>query len=98
MANERLNGRWVLDTPESVVAAGTAVRIQSISFVGSDDVYLATLHDGNAKEIWKCAVGDISVCGNEKNICFGKDGIIVDGLDLDSISSGSKMYVYLAKL
>ena len=98
MANALINGRWVLDTFESVVAAGTAIRIQALSFVGADDEYVCVLHDGNGKEIWKVAVGDISVYGTEKNISFGIHGIIVDGLDLDSLSSGSILYVYLARL
>lgn len=98
MANALVNGRWVLDTFESVVAAGTPVRIKALSFVGAGDAHVCVLHDGNAKEIWKCAVGDISAYGTEVSICFGDEGIMVDGLDLDSLSSSSILYVYLAKL
>lgn len=98
MANALVGTRYILDTFESVVAAGTPIRIQALSFVGGGDVHVCVLHDGNGKEIWKCAVGDVSVYGTENNIVFGKEGIMVDGLDLDSIGSGSILYVYLAKL
>ncbi len=37
MANELLNGRYVLDTIGEVVAAGTTLRLNSIHFIGTGD-------------------------------------------------------------
>lgn len=97
MANELVNGRWVLDTAESVVAAGTPVRIQSICFVGTTDADDCILHDGNGKEIWKCKLGTVATSGYQASISFGKQGQTVDGLDLDTIDHGV-LYIYLARL
>lgn len=98
MANTKYNGRWVLDTIGSVVAAGTSVRLAGALFFGADDVHTAVLQDGNSKDIVKFKVGDVSVSGSQSSVDFGKDGIIVDGLSISSISSSSILYVYLAKL
>lgn len=97
MANALINGRYVLDTAESVLAAGTKVRINSVLFVGTTDEHDCILHDGNGKEIFKCKLGDVSVNGYQFGQSFGKDGLVVDGLDLDTIDSGV-LYVYLGKL
>lgn len=97
MANLRHNGRWVLDTAESVVAAGTAVRLASVCFVGTTDADDCILHDGNGKEIWKCKLGTVTTVGYQVSHNFGEGGQIVDGLDLDTIDHGT-VYVYLAKL
>jgi len=97
MANALLNGRWVLDTAESVVAAGTILRISSLHFVGTTDEDDCILHDGNGKEVWKCKLGDVSVNGYQASMNFGENGQIVDGLDLDTIDHGI-LYVYLNRL
>jgi len=98
MANALHNGRYVLDTAEAVIAAGTALRLLSVLFVGTTDEDDCILHDGGGKEIWKCKLGDVSVHGYQSGHVFGGgNGIIVDGLDLDTIDHG-KLYVYLGKL
>jgi len=97
MANKQYGGRWVLDTAESVVAAGTPVRITAVHFIGTGDEDDCILHDGNGKEIWKAKLGDVSVNGYQAKGEFGADGIVVDGLDLDTIDHGI-LYVYLGKL
>lgn len=97
MANTKYNGRWVLDTAEAVVAAGTPVRINAVLYVGTADEDDCILHDGNGKEICKFKLGDVSVNGYQQSMNFGKDGQVVDGLDLDTIDSGV-LYVYLGKL
>lgn len=98
MANLEHNGRWVLDTAESVVAAGTKLRLASVFFVGTTDADDCILHDGNGKLIWSCKLGTLLTgIGNQVGHNFGKDGTIVDGLDLDTIDHGT-LFVYLAKL
>lgn len=97
MANTQYGARWVLDTAESVVAAGTAIRIKSVEFVGTTDLDDCILHDGNGKEIWKGKLGDVSVNGCNVGKTFGGEGIIVDGMDLDTIDNGT-LFVYLGKL
>jgi hypothetical protein len=97
MANLRHNGRWVLDTAESVVAAGTFVRILSAFYIGTTDVHDCILHDGNGKEIIKFKLGTVATTGYQAGHVFGGEGVVVDGLDLDTIDSG-KLYVYLGKL
>ena len=87
----------MLDTAESVVAAGTFVRIMSLCFVGAADVDDCVLHDGNGKEIWKCKLGTVATAGYQASVDFGEKGIVVDGLDLDTIDAGM-LYVYLGKL
>jgi len=96
MANLLHSGRYVLDTAEEVVAAGTFLRLASVFFIGTTDEDDCILHDGNGKEIWKTKLGDVSVNGYTDGHNFGKDGIIVDGLDLATIDHGI-LYVYLAK-
>jgi len=96
VANTQYNTRWVLDTAESVVAAGTAIRIQALHFIGTGDDSSCILHDGNGKEIWKAKLGDVSVNGYQANISFGERGQVVDGLDLDTLTNGI-LYVYLAR-
>ena len=97
MANARVSGRYILDTAESVVAAGTSLRINAVKFVGTTDVDDCILHDGNGKEIWKCKLGAVATSGCQDGDNFGKDGQIVDGLDLDTIDNGT-LFVYLGKL
>jgi len=97
MPNTLYNGRYVLDTAESVVAAGTPLRLNAVHFAGTTDEDDCILHDGNGKEIWKTKLGDVSVNGYTDGSNFGKDGIIVDGLDLDTIDNGV-LFVYLGKL
>ena len=97
MGNTAYNGRWVLDTAESVVAAGTTLRLNAVKFVGTADNDDCILHDGNGKEIWKCKLGTVATVGYQDGDTFGKDGIIVNGLDLDTIDSGV-LYVYLGRL
>jgi len=97
MANLKHNGRWVLDTAEVVVAAGTPVRINALCYVGTSDGDDCVLHDGNGKEIWKCKLGTVATSGYQVDINFGPDGQMVDGLDLDTIDHGV-LYVYLGKL
>ena len=96
MANLRHNTRWVLDTAESVVAAGTTLVITALHYVGTTDEHDCILHDGKGKEIWKTKLGDVSVHGYTDGANFGGDGQVVDGLDLDTIDSGI-LYVYLGK-
>lgn len=96
MANAVYKGRYVLDSAASVVAAGTSLRLASVFFVGTTDLDDCILHDGNGKEIWKCKLGDVSVQGCNAGHSFGRDGILVDGLDLDTIDNGT-LYVYLAR-
>lgn len=98
MANALLNGRYVLDTAESIVSAGTALRLASIWFIGTADVDDCILHDGNGKLIWSCKLGTLLTgIGNQIGHNFGKDGTIVDGLVLDTLDNGT-LIVYLAKL
>ncbi len=98
MANELLNGRYVLDTAESVVAAGTALRLASVWFTGAANEDDCILHDGNGKVVWSCKLGTLLTgIGNQVGHNFGKDGTVVDGLDLDTIDGGI-LIVYLAKL
>src|SRR4030042_2267743 len=97
MANTRYNDRWVLDTAESVVAVGTHIRIKSLCYVGTTNADDCILHDGNGKEVWKCKLGTVGTAGYQASISFGESGIVVNGLDLDTIDSGV-LYVYLAKL
>ena len=93
----RSGARWVLDTAEVVVAAGTPLRIKSVFYIGTTDSHDCILHDGNGKEIWKAKLGTILSAGLTSSHVFGGEGIIVDGLDLDTIDSGT-LYVYLGKL
>ena len=97
MANTKYNGRWVLDTAEPVVAAGTPVRITAAKFIGTADEDDCILHDGNGKLICSFKLGDVSVNGYDAGINFGEGGQIVDGLDLDTIDHGT-LIVYLGKL
>ena len=97
MANKLYNGRYVLDTAESVIAAGTSLRLAAVWFVGTTDADTCILHDGNGKVIWETTLGTVATVGMTDGTTFGKDGIIVDGLDLDTIDHGA-LYVYLAKL
>jgi hypothetical protein len=97
MANAKVGTRWILDTAEAVVAAGTPIRINSVYFIGTTDADDCILHDGNAKEIWKGKLGTVATVGYQVGHDFGKDGIVVDGLDLDTIDHGI-LYVYLGKL
>lgn len=97
MANLQHNGRWVLDTAESVVAAGTSVRIMSVWFEGGGDAGECILHDGGGKVIWQATLGDVSVSGDNAGHVFGGNGQIVDGLDLDTLTAGVCI-VYLGKL
>ncbi len=96
MANTLHNGRYVLDTAESVVAAGTTLRLASVHFKGTGDESECILHDGNGKVVWATKLGDVSLNGYTDGHNFGKDGQIVDGLDLDTIDNGT-LIVYLAK-
>lgn len=98
MANTRYNGRWVLDTVATVVSAGTAVRLMSALFYAATNNYTFTLQDGNAKEICKGKLGTIATVGNQMTIDFGKEGTIVDGLILSSLSDGATLFLYLGKL
>lgn len=98
MANTLYNGRYVLDTAEEVVAAGTTLRLASVWFIGVANEDDCILHDGNGKVIWQCKLGTLLTgIGNQVGHNFGKDGTIVDGLDLDTIDGGL-LIVYLAKL
>jgi hypothetical protein len=97
MANTQYGARWVLDTAESVVAANTFLRLLGFWFVGTTDADDCIVHDGNGKEVWKCKLGDVSVNGYDRGIIFPSPGLIVDGLDLDTIDNGI-LYVYLGKL
>lgn len=98
MANALHNGRYVLDTAESVVAAGTALRLASVWFTGAANEDDCILHDGNGKLVWSCKLGTLLTgIGNQVGHNFGKDGTVVDGLDLDTIDAGT-LIVYLAKL
>ena len=97
MANTLYNGRYALDTAEEVVAAGTTLRLNSVSFVGTTNEDDCILHDGNGKEVWKCKLGAVATSGYQADGSFGKDGIIVNGLDLDTIDHGT-LFVYLGKL
>lgn len=97
MANAEYGGRLILDTAEEVYAAGSKLRLLSVSYWSNTDVDDVILHDGNGKEIWKGTLGDVSVNGNNVGHTFGGDGIIVDGLDLDTIDGGI-LYVYLGKV
>lgn len=96
MGNLRYGARWVLDTAESVVAAGTFINITAVEFVGTGDESECILHDGNGKKIWSGKLGDVTVSGYNVGRDFGKDGIVVDGLDLDTIGNGV-LYVYLGR-
>ena len=96
MANTQYNTRWVLDTAESVVAAGTPIRIQSLVYVGTTNEDDCILHDGNGKEIWKCKLGTVATSGYQVSIPFGDRGQVVDGLDLDTLDNGI-LYVYLTR-
>ncbi len=98
MANELVNGRYILDTAESVVAAGTILKLASVHFTGAADVDDCILHDGNGKLIWSCKLGTLLTgVGNQASHNFGIDGTSVDGLDLDTIDGGV-LIVYLARL
>ena len=98
MANLLHNGRYVLDTAESVVAAGTTLRINSVWFYGTANEAACILHDGNGKIIWQCKLGTLLTgIGNQSGHNFGKDGIIIDGLDLDTLTNGY-LVVYLGKM
>lgn len=97
MANTQYGARYVLDTAEVVVATGTRFRLMAVEYVGTTNLDDCILHDGAGKEIWKCKLGDVSVSGCQAGRVFGKDGIIVDGLDLDTIDHGT-LFVYLGKL
>lgn len=97
MANLLHNGRYVLDTAESVVAAGTTLRLASVWFIGTTNEDDCILHDGNGKVIWACKLGTLLTgVGNQCGHNFGIGGQIVDGLDLDTIDHGI-LIVYLAK-
>ena len=87
MGNLQHNARWVLDTAEEVVAAGTSLRIKSVFYIGAANDDDCILHDGNGKEIWKTKLGTIATAGLSDGHTFGGEGIIVDGLDLDVIPS-----------
>ena len=97
MANAKHNSRWVLDTAELVVAAGTPIRINALHYIGTADAHDCILHDGNGKLICSFKLGDVSVNGYQSSITFGEGGQIVDGLDLDTIDSGT-LFVYMGKL
>lgn len=97
MGNLRHNGRWVLDTAEEVVAAGISIRINALHFIGTTDVDDCILHDGNGKLIWSAKLGTVATVGYQAGINFGRDGQIVDGLDLDTIDHGT-LFVYLGKM
>ena len=97
MANLRHNTRWVLDTAESVVAAGTEVRIQSLVYVGTTNGDDCILHDGNGKVIWKCKLGTVATSGYQVSIEFGPGGQTVDGMDLDTIDGSGTLFVYLRR-
>lgn len=96
MANTRYNTRYVCETAESIVAAGTPIRIVAVEFVGTTNEDDCILHDGNGKEIWKCKLGAVATSGYQAGRSFGKDGITVDGLDLDTIDHGT-LFIYLGK-
>lgn len=98
MANEQIGARWVLDTFESVVSAGTFLRLKSVFWAGNTDSDVVVLHDANGKEIWKAGLTTVATAGKNVSHTFGGEGIIVDGLDLDSIASSTILYVYLGKL
>lgn len=98
MANAQINGRWVLDTFESIVSTGTFLRIKSLFFAGNADNDVCILQDGAGKEIWKCKLTTVATAGKNIGHTFGGEGIIVDGLDLDSLASSTVLYVYLGKL
>jgi hypothetical protein len=99
MANAKTGGRWVLDSTGEVVATGTFVKLRSLLFYADTDEYTFVLNDGgNSKLIAKGKVGDVSVNGHQCTIDFGVDGQMVDGLYLNSISSGSTLVLYLGKL
>jgi len=97
MANTRTGPRWVLDTAEAVIASGTFLNIKALRFVGTEDEADCILHDAAGIEIWKSKLGDVSVSGYQDSISFGDEGIVVNGLDLDTLDNG-KLYVYLGKL
>ena len=96
MANTQYNTRWVLDTAEEVVAAGTPIRILGLCYVGTTNADDCILHDGNGKEIWKCKLGTVGTSGYQVTFSLGNQGMVVDGLDLDTIAHGV-LYVYLGK-
>lgn len=97
MANLLHSGRYVLDTAAVVVGAGEKLRLASVHFTGTTDLDDCILHDGGGKVIWSCKLGDVSVSGFQAGHNFGKDGLSVDGLDLDTIDNGI-LIVYLARL
>jgi hypothetical protein len=97
MPNLKHNGRWVLDTAESVVAAGIPVRITAAHYIGTSDVDDCILHDGNGKLICSFKLGTVATTGYQASLNFGEGGQIVDGLDLDTIDHGT-LIVYLGKL
>ena len=95
MANALVGTRYILDTAESVVAAGTPLRITAIHFIGAANADDVILHDGNAKLIWSAKLGTIANTGNQANISYPSPQT-VDGLDLDTIDGGT-LIVYLAR-
>ena len=95
MGNALHNGRYVLDTAEEVVAAGTILRLASVWYFGTANEDDCILHDGNGKVIWKCKLGTLLTgIGNQVGHDFGRNGLIVDGLNLNTIDSGI-LIVYL---
>lgn len=97
MANQEFSGRLVLDTAEVVKAAGNKLRITSVHFVGAADLDDCILHDGNGKEIIRFKLGTVATNGCNASHVFGGQGIVVDGLDLDTIDNGL-LFVYLGRI
>ncbi len=95
MSNELVNGRYVLDTTGEIAATGTILRLASIWFIGGANEDDCILNDAAGKLIWSCKLGTLLTgIGNQVGHDFGRNGTIVNGLNLATIDGGN-LIIYL---
>ena len=96
MSNDATVYPWVLDTAESVLAAGIRIRVKKMAWHPNATDNDLIVHDGNGNIKWVVR----ATAGAPNNESYGierfdggPEGELFDGFDIDTMDAGT-LYVY----
>jgi hypothetical protein len=97
MSNITTGNPLIIDTAATILATGDRIKIKKIRFEGAADANECIIQNGAGVEKWHGKLYDVSVLGYVEKDDFGESGFEIDGLIVQTITSGAKVYIYLAR-